>query len=124
MDFYEKTPQGVWIEGNAYAGHAKPFRMEDGSVEADGITASLEQEGNKWILTLNVPQSVADAGCVPVTTQRLGMPRITEQPYEAPDGSPIDFTVDLLGRRRGDRVIPGPFADLRPGVQKITVWEA
>lgn len=124
MDFYEKTPQAVWIEGNAYAGYAKPFRKEKGPIEAEGITAALEQEGSRWILTLNVPQSVADADCVPVTTQRLGMPRITEQPYENPDGSPIDFTADYLGRPCGDRVIPGPFADLRPGVQRITVWEA
>ena len=30
--------------------------------------------------------------------------------------------IDYFGNRRGDTVIPGPFADLKPGVQKFVIW--
>ena len=123
MFFYEENPQPVWIAGNAYSGTAKPFRKEDGPIDAEGLTAELKQDGNRWILKLNIPQSVADAACQPVTVQRLGMPRITEQPYENPDGSPIEFAEDYLGQYRSGNVIPGPFAALKAGKQEIVVWE-
>lgn len=123
LSTYLNTPQPVWIEGNAYAGFTKPFRKEADAILADSMAASIEECNGEWILTLNIPNTVVDASCAPVTTERLGMPRITEQPYENADGTPIDFTEDYLGGHRADNVIPGPFAVLKPGIQKIVVWK-
>jgi hypothetical protein len=59
-----------------------------------------------------------------VTTERLGAPVFTEEPYENPDGTPVDFTLDLVGAHREGNVIPGPFASLRAGEQTVVVWKA
>ncbi len=119
---YESAPQPVWFAGNAYSGHTSPFKAENAPVMADGTTASIEQIGDKWVLNLDVSASLANADCVPVTTACLGTPRMVEQAYENADGTPIDFASDIFGNKR-ESVIPGPFASLNAGVNKIVVWE-
>lgn len=119
---YHKMPQVVWFDGNAYAGLAKPFRAEKNFVDANGFDASIEEKDGEWILTVILPQSVASTAVSPVTTERLGTPRITEEPYENPDGTPIDFTKDYFGNTR-DTVIAGPFAKLCAGENRFVVWK-
>ncbi len=115
-------PQPVWIEENAYAGQVKPYCAEAGAINAAGMTASLTECDGRWTLSLHIPASVAQADCRPVTTPRLGTPRLTEEPCENPDGTPVDFTRDFGGASRAS-VIPGPFARLKAGEQQIPVWE-
>ena len=119
---YTRYGQPLLIDGNAYAGHARPFRAEQNAIMASSMAADVEECDGKWILTISIPEDVANASCTPVTTERLGSPRITEEPYENPDGTPIDFTKDLMGATRESRVIPGPFASLKAGEQRIVVW--
>lgn len=119
---YFDIPQPVWIEGNAYAGYAGVFRCETGETCIDGATAELRQEDGKWNLTICVPETISKANCMTVTTARLGAPRLTEEPYENADGTPVDFTKDFYGNNR-DTVIPGPFAVLVPGKQTFVVWQ-
>ena len=114
--------QAVWFGGNAYAGDAKPFRAEFDPIETEGMSASVDKVGEEWILTINVPGNVANADCVSVTSDMLGTPVFSEERYENPDGSDIDFTIDILGEKR-KTVIPGPIARLECGEQRITVWK-
>ncbi len=111
-----------YLEGNAYGGIAKPSSEDKNVIKADGMTAEVEQVDREWILTLNVPEALVEASCEPVTTNRLGTPYLTEERYENPDGSDVDFAVDYFGNRRRDTVIPGPFADLKAGVQNLVIW--
>lgn len=76
-----------------------------------------------WKLHLNIPEAFAIAENKPVTTQLLGETRLSAMAFEAPDGSDVDFSHDILGEERGASVIPGPFASLRVGEQIITVWD-
>ena len=115
--------QAVWFGGNAYAGDAKPFRAEIDPIETDGMSASVDKVGDEWVLTINVPECVANADCTAVTTDMLGTPVFSEERYENPDGSEIDFSIDLLGEKR-KTVIPGPIARLSSGEQRITVWKS
>ena len=114
-------PQPVWAEGNAYAGYAKPFRAEAAPMLAEEISLTIEQADDCCVLELTLPEEAASWQCVPVTTERLGSPRITEEAFENPDGTPVDFTCDLLGVQRSE-VIPGPLAKLETGKQRIVVW--
>ncbi len=120
---YVRAMQPVWIEGNAYSGHAYPYRAEKNATVADGMTADVEEIGGELVLTLNIPEAVANAYKTPVTTERLGTPRVTEEPYENADGTPIDFTTDMLGNKRSDNIVAGPFAKLMPGENKFVVWK-
>ena len=111
-----------YLEGNAYGGIATPSSVDQNVIRADGMTAEVEQVDGEWILTLNAPEALIEASCEPVTTDRLGTPCLTEERYENPDGSDVDFTLDYFGNKRKDTVIPGPFADLKVGVQKFVIW--
>ncbi len=120
---YYKVTQPVWVMSNAYAGDSEPYRAEIGAIDAGGVSASVEEVNGEWVLTVNVPESVANASCRAVTAQMLGAPRITEQNFENPDGTPVDVSLDILGNHRTDRVIPGAFAELSIGINKFTVWK-
>ena len=74
-------------------------------------------------MTLVVPDTVAGACCECVDTKRLGMPRITEERFEDPNGNEIFLTTDIVGESRGDKIIPGAIANLKAGVNLITVWK-
>lgn len=118
-----KTPrQAVWIESNAYAGTAGAFRAEEHFARIDGVKAEICEADGKWVLTLDMPHLMQDACCCAVTTERLGTPVFTEEPFENPDGTPIDFSIDYLGTRREENILPGPFASLAVGKNKMVVW--
>ena len=116
------VPQPVWVDGNAYAGHAKPFRGEEKPILTESIPVTIGEENGCCLLEITLPENVADWACEPVTTARLGAPRITEEGYENPDGTEVDFLPDLLGNVR-EKTVPGPLAELKPGKQRIVVWK-
>ena len=120
---FVKESQPIWIEGNVYSGHAYPFRAEKNATIASDMTADVEEINGEWVLTMNIPESVTKAYRTPVTTERLETPRVTEEPYENADGTPIDFTKDYLGNTRVGDVLPGPFASLSAGENKFVVWK-
>ena len=70
-----------------------------------------------------VSEDVANKRLTPVTTERLGSPRIVEQAFEDPNGEPLDFSYDVAGNKRGDDVFAGPFAYLSAGENKFVVWK-
>ena len=49
-----------------------------------------------------------DAWSIPLSLEQAFEP---EQPFENPDGTPIQFDADYFGSHRGVDVVPGPFAD-------------
>ncbi len=119
---YAQIPQPVTIEGNVYSGHSAPYRAETEHLMTSGIKASIEEKDNECILSISVPEEVVNMTCRPVTTKRLGTPRITEQSFVNPDDTPIDFTIDIIGSSREGTVSPGPLAKLQKE-QSVCVWK-
>lgn len=115
--------QPLWLDGNAYAKEYDFHPLEKNKIEATGLTYELTRENDIWFLIINAPSALTATTVEPVTTARLGAPVYTEEPYENPDGSPIDFTIDILGETRSNDVIAGPFANLNLGTNKIPVWK-
>ena len=85
------------------------------------MSVSITEQNGEWILTMTVPNEVVSAECKVVSTTRLGTPRIVEEQYEDPDGTPIVINRDILGDVR-ERIIAGPIADLKAGENRICVW--
>lgn len=123
VSYFTEVSQPVWIKDNAYSGHACPSVHEEHAFVVDGLTAEIEEQNGEYILTINVPDGLAEMSCEPVSTRRLGETRISAMPFEAPDGSEYDFSFDLVGNSYGDTVISGPFAMLKAGKQSICVWK-
>ncbi len=118
-----EKPQVVYIAENVYGGLASPFRQEMGALRADDVSFTVKEENGEVVFAINVPKKVADMRITPTTTERLGQPRVVEQNYESADGTPIDFTIDILGNKRDENVIAGPFATLCEGENKFVVWK-
>ena len=119
---YFDIGQPLWAEGNAYAGSAQPWHGEPDALRVEHMNAELRREGKEWILTLELPDAVTDRIVDSVTTDRLGEPRIVEERFENPDGTPIDFSIDFFGDKRAD-FRTGPFASPKAGRWEIVVWK-
>ena len=118
-----KIPQPLWMEENAYSDVSDLPCLEKQAFVTDGITAEMTESEGAFVLTLSVPASLTQATCTPVSTARLGKTRLSEGVFEAPDGTDYDFSLDMTGERRNGAPSPGPFANLKAGQQKITLWK-
>jgi alpha-N-arabinofuranosidase len=58
-----------------------------------------------------------------LTSELLGKAKIPNQGYVNPDGSSIRIDKDYFGNtRKTKNPTPGPFENLKEGVQEIKVW--
>ena len=104
-------PLPVWTGGNVYIGGAKPRKGEaDAAVIKDKAHISLVQENGSWIFRSNLAQLLPEAACSLISTQTLGLAFEPEQPFEAPDGSPIILDRGWFGAKRNSPAAAGPFA--------------
>ena len=119
---YTQIKQPVWLKDNVYSGFSQPSKYDISAVIADKIDANVIDNGEEVLLEITVPECVIAHSCEPVTSKRLGVTRISEEAFENPDGTEIDFTTDINSAIR-EEIIPGPFASLKPGQQTIVVWK-
>ena len=123
LEGYRNAAQPVWMYGNAYSGNARPSKHDKDYIVNDKLGAAVTESDGVFTLELDIPEEITKARLEPVTTARLGVTRISEQAFDAPDGSELDLEKDISGNIRGESVIPGPIATLKPGKQKIIVWK-
>lgn len=102
----------VWSEGNVYLAGAKAWKHEvNGLVKEDPVKVDLVEKDGKYYLDTNVYELLDGFTGRMVNTGILGKAFEPEQPFENPDGTPIQFDADYFGSHRGVDVVPGPFAD-------------
>jgi len=123
-DKYYRVEQPVYVGGNAYYGQAKGFRAEEHALCAPGFAANaaIELEGDTAWLTLDLPAKPVSAESGYMGTANLGMPRITEELFENPDGTPITLDTDLVGAGRDAHTAIGPLEGLKAGHNRVAVW--
>ena len=103
-------PLPVWTGGNVYMNGAKPRKGEtDAVIVKEEARISLIEDGG-WILSSNLAKILPGASCSIIDTAALGMAFEPEQPFEAPDGSPITLDSDYFGAKRNSPAAAGPFA--------------
>ena len=101
----------VWAEGNVYFGGARKWEKEKNAVVLpDKVTLALEEQDGRVTLETNLYDLLPEMRTPSVTTMVLGKAFEPEEPYENPDGTPIYFDADYLGRHRAPNPLPGPFA--------------
>ena len=121
---YYDVPQPVYTGENAYYGMARGFRGEQNGLSAPGFDAGAKVvvEDGKAYLEINLPQTPRCSESGFAGTATLGMPRITEELYENPDGTPITLDHDLTGAKRSECPMIGPVEALKEGHNRILVW--
>lgn len=123
MEQFMQVKQPVYINGNAYLNGAGAFDREAKNFlsEKDPAVRVTEEEDGTY-LEINVERGMLDMPEEIYTTEKLGMPRITEAPYDNPDGTSIIFDQDFTGRLRKESPLAGPLEGLKEGFNHILVW--
>lgn len=80
------------------------------------------EEGDCVYLEITLPEGIDKVKTELVTSEKLGMTRISEARFEMPDGSPLSLNVGLAGEKRGKNPLPGPLEGLRKGKNRVMVW--
>ena len=101
----------VWVNGNAYFGGAKPCKNEkDKLVDNEHeIYVKLVEKDGSYAIDTNLYQWLGDFKDGIINSDILGYAFEPEERFENPDGTPIIFDEDYLGRHRGLNALPGPF---------------
>ena len=89
--------------------------------ETASCVQSIEEEDGLY-LEITLDERFETLATDTITTEYLGVPRITEEVYENPDGTPIRIDTVLLGKARGERPTAGPIEGLCAGKQRIKIW--
>lgn len=94
--------------------------------EKNGLTVSekvkvdlVEKDGNYMIGDESLRGTQPDFSSRMINTEVLGKAFEPEEPFENPDGTPIQFDADYFGGHRGADVLPGPFAAKEDAEKKL-----
>lgn len=121
-ELYRSVPQPMMLEANTYVGGARAASWETGAVidAGEGSVTLRETPEAVWLAVALPDVARAAVGRV-VGTADLGQPRIVEEYFENPDGSPIAVNRDITGALRGERSARGPLASYSDG--EVLIWE-
>lgn len=120
VDGYAGVRQPAYIGGNLYFDGAKCWEHEkDAFLTENSPGLSVERRGDEITIILDIPKGVKPVRTI--GTADLPEPRISNCPYENPDGTPLVCDLGLDGAVRGAAALPGPFGGLKEGKNAITV---
>ena len=121
LELFERVKQPAYIDRNVYLNGAQSCSQDiDACKIPDNprFKVVTDHDGSVW-LDGELPEAMFHMGCRIVDTAMLGAPRMSEERYEAPDGSSIAIDRDLTGVIRGDAPVPGPLEGLTPGKNHV-----
>ena len=117
---WEKQP--LFTKHNYYGDGVPAYDRDHTSVKTETATdARVYEENENVYLEMTLDESFSALKPEIVDTKRLELPRISEAPYENPDGSPITVDTDLLGNRRGAHPTTGPIENIGTGRVKVLI---
>ncbi len=122
VEYYAREKQPVYMSGNFYTDGVPAYERENNSIIAyvdSNAKISVEEDG--LYLEMDIDESIADVKTEIITTEKLGMPRITEALFENPDGTPITLDTDILGNKRSEAPTAGAFEGLYAGNVRIKI---
>ncbi len=112
-------------DGNVYLMGAKPGRTDTNTVVKQDFDPQIKMEeiSNKIFLSITIDNDFLNMNNKPVTTELLGTTLVSEAIFDNPDGSHFTIDTDFLGVGKDQvKFSPGPFGQLKPGVNTFQVW--
>ena len=120
VELFLAERQPMYMAHNYYADGAEAYDLDKDSICSEvpsGVNIIEEDDGVYLEITLDSTFETMDAELI--TTSMLGMPRIVEELYENPDGSPICVDADLLDQKRDICPTVGPIEGLKAGTCRV-----
>ncbi|NMM97322.1 right-handed parallel beta-helix repeat-containing protein [Bifidobacterium olomucense] len=122
-ELYRNILQPMMLASNTYLNGAKAASRETDAVAcAEAGTLSLRETDDELWIMLALPDAARGATGSVVSTVDLGQPRIVEEYFEQPDGSPIVVNRDMVGDLRGKESARGPLAVYPSG--EVLIWSS
>ena len=123
VEQYERIKQPAFVDGNVYLKGAKTFEREENRYMEDWTPGiELTERDGEVILEIDLPEAMFDVRTEAVTSEKLGMTRISEARFETPEGDGLTIDCDLTGTHRGKKPVPGPLEGLHAGKNRVVVW--
>ncbi|MBP3359990.1 MAG: right-handed parallel beta-helix repeat-containing protein [Clostridia bacterium] len=120
IEVYYNVRQPAYIEKNIYINCAKPFDGEKENIVSETVNSNaVITEGSDIYLEINIPHDIEKIDTQIMSTENIPTPRISEHPFENPDGTLLFLDRDFFGRDRRIRNGIGPVSDIRAGYNKI-----
>lgn len=124
LEQFERVKQPVFIRGNVYCNGALPFEAETNCCVCEARAEVQIVRGPDGVyLETELPKEMFLGKGELVTSEKLGMTRITEERFEGPDGGDLRLDTDLVGNAVGDAVLAGPLQGLHAGTNRVKIWE-
>lgn len=122
---FQETLDAVYINGNAYLKEAPAYVQEKQNFKSSADpNVKIVETAEGTYLEMDIEEGVLEIPTEIICTETLGMPRITEAPFDDPEGNSIIFDRDYFGNKRSVKPTPGPIEGLKAGHNRICVWEA
>ena len=123
IEKYLPVKQCAYIDSNCYLGGAEGFEKEENNlISANKADVKITTEKDGVYLEITLPDSFEEFKVPLIKSHSLEIPRITEAPYEAADGSEIVFDKDFNEETRNTVSVAGPLKLLKSGYNKVKVW--
>jgi alpha-N-arabinofuranosidase len=123
---YDKAAQPVQMAGNVFLKGAQPSGHEQDPLvfaEYDPGIKIIEEKGGVYLHIMLDKTWAEKQSRQIVTTEMLGRAKISNLPYEQPDGSTYRIDTDFFGRKRNTtNPFSGPFELPMGGSQVLKVW--
>ena len=123
VEQYAQVKQPAYIDGNVYLKGANAFDREQNFEISDfDPDVRIVDEDGKVFLEITLPEELFEVRTKVITSEDLGMTRISEACFENPDGSALTLDHDLTGAVRGKNPNPGSLEGVCAGRNRIEVW--
>ncbi len=118
---FEKLP--CYINNNCYLGGAVAYSEEiNKTVSAEKMKVEIVREDDGFYAEIYCPVDPRSEASEIMCTEDLPITYMTEQLYEAPDGTLIAINTDYCNTERGENPVLGALETLTKGENRIKIW--
>ena len=122
VENYAKIPQPLYTAHNYYGDAVIPYERDHTSVKTSLATdAKITACEDGVYLEMTLDKDFDTLKAQTVTTEMLGLPRITECPYDAPDGTDVKISQDIFGVLRHKNPTVGPIEGITAGKVRVKI---
>jgi alpha-N-arabinofuranosidase len=123
LECYEYRPQLPETAGNVYYHGARPCSGEQAVIIAEDPALNLVEWGDTVYLEFSISKEQDRINTQLVTSELLGKATVPDAPFEDYDGTGLVIDTDYFGEKRNTgQPVPGPFENMKEGLNRMRVW--